>query len=244
MKNICVTLWRKLFKSKASPYAKLESVLGYTFKNVRLLETALTHGSYKFDDKGKRDDNERLEFLGDAVLGLLLSDITYRHYAEYHEGTLTILRSRVVNETGLARIARRINLGQYIRLGHGERTHGGRERDSILGDTLEAVFGAIYLDAGIDETFKVFKRLFERQLFSLSGDVWEDNPKGKLQQVAQRLFHCSPAYTVLSTEGPAHSRTFRVEVSAGGHKAVGDGGSKQSAQVVAARNLLKIVDGD
>ena len=239
------SFFRKLFYSatpRSNSYAALEKVLGYRFKNMRLLETALTHGSYRFDCKGKCVDNERLEFLGDAVLGLLFADFVYKQYAESHEGILTILRSRVVNETGLAVVARKINLGQYIRLGHGERANGGRDRDSILGDTLEALFGAIYLDAGIDETGKIFIRLFKRQMQSLSDDVWEDNPKGKLQQVTQRLYRSSPTYAVLSEKGPSHARIFCVEVTSGDRKATGEGSNKQAAQVAAARNMLQALN--
>jgi len=226
---------------QANPYAELETVLGYQFKDVQLLETSLTHSSYRFESQEKGGDNQRLEFLGDAVLGLLLSDIVFRQYAEYPEGTLTILRSRVVSEVGLAPVARAINLGHYIRLGHGAGASGARNRDSMLGDTLEALFGALYLDAGLEKTGEIFKRLFEPSLSSLSDDAWEDNPKGQLQQVAQHVYRCSPVYSTLSEKGPSHARTFRVEVSVKGFKAHGEGNSKQSAQIAAARELLRIV---
>ena len=228
---------------KKNPNATLEKMLGYRFKDRQLLELALTHGSCRHDNKENSVDNERLEFLGDAVLGFLLADIVYKQYADYQEGVMTILRSRVVNETGLAVIARKIKLGYYIRLGHGERAHKHRDRDSLLGDTLEAVFGALYLDAGIKKTAKIFKHLFGQQLQTLAkSDVWEDNPKGKLQQVAQSLHHITPTYTVLSIDGPAHARVFNVEVAVGEHKATGNGNSKQNAQVAAARTLLSILN--
>jgi len=228
------------FFRRKSPYAAFEKALGYRFREKKLLELALTHGSCRLEENGEEVDNERLEFLGDAVLGLLIADIVYKQYADYQEGVMTILRSRVVSETGLAPVARGINLGQHIRLGHGERTSKNRNRDSLLADTLEAVFGALYLDAGMTKTAKIFKRLFEPQLQTLAkSDVWENNPKGQLQQIAQRTHHIAPTYTLLSETGPAHSRKFQVEVSVGEHKATGSGNNKQAAQIAAARHLLE-----
>jgi len=231
---------RLLFgKKKKDPYAELEKSLGYTFRKRALLELALTHRSYRHDMKGTVPDNQRMEFLGDAVLGLLLTDIIYEEYGQAQEGVLTVLRSKIVSETGLAQTARKIKLGQYVRLGRSEMANCGQERNALLADTFEAVFGALYLDGGIAKTAKVFKHLFKDRMTSLSKDVWEENPKGRLQQLTQHKYHVAPIYTVVEEIGPSHSRRFKVEVVAGGHSAIGEGNNKQDAQVAAARELIQ-----
>jgi len=226
-------------KKKNDPYAELETALGYTFKKRALLELALTHRSYRHDKKDTVPDNQRLEFLGDAVLGLLLTDIIYAEYAQAQEGVLTVLRSKIVSESGLAQTARKIKLGKYVRLGRSEVANDGQERNALLADTFEAVFGALYLDGGLVKTARVFKRLFADRMTSLSKDVWEENPKGRLQQLTQHKFRVAPVYTVVEEIGPSHSRQFRVEVSAGGLSAIGEGNSKQTAQTAAARELIE-----
>lgn len=220
----------------------LEDVLGYRFRDPALLETALTHRSFRFESREACTDNQRLEFLGDAVLGFLLADIVYQRYEEHPEGMLTILRSRVVSTAALAETAREIGLGTHLRLGRGEAASGGCERDSTLADAMEALLAALYLDAGIERTLEVFQRLFETRLRSLQEDVWLGNPKGRLQQLAQRQFHTSPVYRTLAEEGPHHARVFRSEVAIGGlHRAEGTGNNKRSAQVAAARALLSLL---
>jgi len=228
-----------LFRLKKNPYRELEKILGYAFRKRALLEAALTHRSFKIEKPGDVPDNQRLEFLGDAVLGLLLADIIYAKYGQSREGVLTVLRSKVVSEAGLAQTARKIGLGRHVRMGKCEIINGGQDRNALLADTLEAVFGALYLDAGIERTDKVFKRLFGERMTSLSKDVWEENPKGRLQQITQQKFRAPPVYTVLEEIGPSHSRLFKVEVAAGGQSASGEGNSKQIAEVAAARGLLK-----
>ena len=224
---------------KKNPYGELEKILGYSFRKRALLETALTHRSFKVEKAGDTPDNQRLEFLGDAVLGILLADVIYAKYAQAREGLLTVLRSKVVSEAGLAQTARKIGLGRHVRMGKAELVNGGPDRNALLADTLEAIFGALYLDAGLERTAKVFQRLFGERMTSLSKDVWEENPKGRLQQITQQRFHTPPIYTVLEQIGPSHSRLFKVEASAGGFSAGGEGNSKQIAEVAAARELLK-----
>lgn len=228
-----------MFTRKKHAYHNLEDVLGYRFRDPVRLETALTHRSFRFENREAGVDNERLEFLGDAVLGFLLADLVYERYEEHPEGVLTILRSRIVSTSALASVARDIGLGAHLRLGRGEVAGGGRERESMLADAMEALLAALYLDAGIRKAAKVFQKLFASRLDALTEDVWEDNPKGRLQQLAQRDFHAAPVYRTLAEEGPHHARVFRAEVAVGDdRRAEGEGNSKQSAQVAAARALL------
>ncbi len=222
---------------------ELEQILGYNFKDRSLLEAALTHSSYRYENPQDCTDNERLEFLGDAVLGLILADIVYRRYQRQQEGTLTILRSHIASEPGLAAVARDLGLGRFLRLGRGEELSGGRNRDSMLADAMEAILGALYLDAGIAAATSVFERTFEQRLNSLPRDHWADNPKGKLQQISLRRYQIPPSYRTLSEEGPPHAKIFTAEVALGEHcRATGSGTNKQSAQVAAAEALLAQLD--
>jgi ribonuclease-3 len=203
---------------------------------------ALTHRSYRFETEGIKDDNQRLEFLGDAVLGFAAAAFLYKKHMGRDEGDLTAYRSQTTSGKALAEVARTIDLGSYLRLGKGERTSGGHRRSSALADALEAVIGAAYLDGGMKAANKIFAKLFVPLLEALSGDVWEDNPKGKLQEVCQRKWRASPAYTVVKKAGPAHASVFTVEVVLGnGMKARGSGPNKRRAEMRAAANALKRV---
>ena len=243
-----LSTFMSLFKSLVqliprSPYRELEKRIGYRFRKKKLLEEALTHRSFRFENKTEVFvDQQRLEFLGDAVLGLLLAETFYARYTDKAEGAMTIWRSRVASEAGLARVAREIELGMQIRLGKGEIVNNGRYRNSILADTLESLFGAIYCDRGLARTQKVFKRLFVKHLEALTEDVWEDNPKGKLQQETQRRFHCAPTYALVGMDGLEHTRLFVIEVTADTFRATGKGKKKQEAEVMAARALLAALD--
>ncbi len=217
----------------------LEETLGYRFHDPQLLQAALTHRSFRFENPEAGADNQRLEFLGDAVLGLLLADWVYHHFEEHSEGMLTILRSRIASTAALAQVARSLGIGPFLRLGHGEAAGGGHDRETSLADALEALLAALYLDAGLRRTDEVFRRIFAPHLDALDNDRWADNPKGHLQTLAQRDHQAAPVYCLLAEEGPPHARTFRVEVRVGPHlRAEGTGPSKQTAQVAAARALL------
>jgi len=221
----------------------LEVSLGYRFRDPALLETALTHRSHRFENESG-SDNQRLEFLGDAVLGFLLADRVFRGYAEHPEGMLTVLRASIASGVALAAKARTLRIGEALLLGHGEQITGGRERESNLTDALEAVFGAVYLDGGIEAVSGVFDRLFADEIGGLGGDPWMDNPKGRLQSIAQKVHHREPVYETLEETGPKHCARFKVRATlAEGLSAEGSGGTKRTAQSAAAEALLKKIEG-
>lgn len=234
---------QSMFRVRKRPYAALEDAFGYRFRNSGLLEMALIHRSHRFENLAEQRDNQRLEFLGDAVLGFLAAEFVYRSHEEQDEGKLTAFRSQTTSGRALARVAREIDLGDQLLMGRGEVKTGGRDRDSNLADAVESILGAAYLDGGLKAARRVFQMLIVPQLEALSGDVWAGNPKGKLQDVAQRLFRLSPVYTVIKERGPAHARSFEVEVRIQDkHRAVGTGSNKRTAQAAAARKLLAVLE--
>jgi ribonuclease-3 len=229
-----------LLKRKTDPLKSLERALGYAFKNRALLETALTVPSYRAE-RGNEGvaDNQRLEFLGDAVFGLLSADRVFvRHEAE-DEGRLTVRRSRLASGRALAEMARRIGLGPHLRLSKVDEASGGRDKDRGLADALEAVFGAAWQDGGLKAARAIFRKLVEGQP-SDERDLWDENPKGCLQEIAQRhAWPDSPAYELVGSEGPAHAPIYTVRVRvAGDRQAVGVGPTKRAAEVAGARSLL------
>ena len=167
------------------PYKELEQQLGYRFRRVGFLKTALMHRSYRFENAGVSEDNQRLEFLGDAVLGCLSAGFLYDKHADHDEGKLTSFRSQITSGKALAECAGGLDLGRFLMIGTGEINSGGRERSSNLADALEAIIGAAYLDGGMKAARKVFNRLFVPMIDRLDGDVWADNPKGKLQEAGK-----------------------------------------------------------
>lgn len=227
---------------KRNPYRKLEKLIGYAFRRRTLLEMALTHRSYRFETEGIKDDNQRLEFLGDAVLGFAAAAFLYKKHDRRNEGDLTAYRSQTTSGKALAEVARTIGLGEYLKLGKGERASGGNRRSSALADALESIIGAVYLDGGMKAVNRIFEKLFVPLLEGLSGDVWVDNPKGKLQEISQRLWRVSPSYKVVKKLGPPHATVFTVEVVlSSGLKARGSGENKRKAEMKAAANALKRV---
>lgn len=226
-----------------NPYRQLEVRLGYRFRRKHLLETALTHPSYRHEVPGIREDNQRLEYLGDAVLGLLAADRLYRLHEDLREGDLTKLRSHVASRPMLARIAERLDLGQHLRLGRGEKLSGGARRPSILADALEAVVGAAFVDGGLKAGARIFNKLFAEELRRAREEYRTANPKGSLQEYAQHRWKTSPIYRLLSQEGPPHRRRFTVEVLVHGRPlGVGQGASKREAETDAARHALHALE--
>ncbi len=224
---------------KANPYRVLERSIGYRFRDKTLLETALLHRSFRFETPRQESDNQRLEFLGDAVLGMATAAYLFNTYAEKLEGEMTSLRSRVTSGKALAKFAREIDLGDFLKMGKGEEQSGGRKRASNLADALEAVIGAAWIDGGNRATDKIFKTVFQPRIQALSGNAWEGNPKGELQEYTQAHWKASPEYRVIGTDGPPHSAIFNVEVRLPtGHTATGQARSKQGAQAAAARAAL------
>lgn len=222
-----------------NPYRKLEKLLGYSFRNKDLLVTALVHRSLRFE-RGGVDDNQRLEFLGDAALSLVSGDYLYRNYPDLREGDLTSLRSRLTSGKTLANIGRELGLGEWLQLGKGERKSGGQDRASNITDAFEAVIGAAYLDGGIRAVTKIFNRLFVALMEEVKiDDPFQDNFKGRLQEVVQRRWKTNPRYRVVSQSGPAHERVFCVSVVINGVEAgSGRGKSKRDAEQDAARDAL------
>lgn len=217
----------------------LEQKIGYTFRRKDLLEAALVHRSFRFENTGVEIDNQRLEFLGDAALGLVAAAELFRRFEGKDEGLLTVVRSRITNGKALADIARAIELGAEVKLGKGEEMSRGRERDSTLADALEAVVGAAYLDGGMKAVEKIFTRLFAPELDQMGADHWEENPKGRLQEISQRVLKTAPRYKVVSETGPVHARSYMVEVVlTNGIVGCGEGPSKRHAERHAATDAL------
>lgn len=218
----------------------LESVLGYTFRDRQLLTMALTHGSVGYEAQRAQADNQRLEFLGDAVLQLMLSELVYQKLPKADEGELTKLRSQVVSTKALAAVARRLNLGSFLIMGRGEQANGGRERENTLADVLEAIAGAVYLDGGLAEAQRLSQHLFHEDLEKLLRSPNDQNPKGKLQEIIQAMGPTPPVYRILSEAGPDHAKCFEASVLwLDAVLGQGKGNSKKEAEVDAARVALK-----
>jgi ribonuclease-3 len=227
-----------------SPYAVLEGKLAYVFRDASLCECALTHKSWTNESQeAARTDNERLEFLGDAVLSLVTSDLLMRRFPEQPEGDLSKSRAAIVNELGLARVAETLLLGQWIFLGRGEEQAGGRQKRSLLANAFEALMGAVYLDGGFSAAFEVTERLFMPILAELHSATSKDY-KSRLQELSQARLQMAPLYTVLSEQGPDHAKTFEVAILIG-EKEYGRafGRSKKEAQQNAAERALVIMEG-
>ena len=225
---------------RLNPYRELERRIGYRFRDKSLLETALLHRSFRFENPAQNRDNQRLEFLGDAVLGMAAAAYLFDVYADKLEGEMTSLRSRVTSGKALANTACTIELGDFLKMGKGEERSGGRKRASNLADALEAVIGAAWVDGGLRATDKIFKMLFQPQIEMLSENVWEGNPKGQLQELTQARWKASPQYRITGTEGPPHAAIFDVEVQLpDGVVAAGRARSKQAAEAAAAEAALE-----
>ena len=213
--------------------AQLEEVLRYHFKNPALLRIAMTHTSFANESKVPTTHNERLEFLGDSVLSVIVADYLF-HESGRPEGELTRMRASLVSEEALFRFAQQINLGSYLRLGHGEELNGGRTRPSIVSDAFEALIAALYLDGGF-EAARAFL-----QSFITEGSTADEDYKTQLQEVAQETPGAQLSYTVIKEEGPAHDKQFAVEVRLNGKPlATGTGRSKKAAEQQAARTALE-----
>lgn len=221
----------------------LEQALGYHFKDTEQLTAALRHSSYVNELPGAvLDNNERLEFLGDAVLNLTISHLLMERYPDLAEGDLSRNRAHLVNENKLATIAREIGIGSFLLLGKGEALTDGREKNSILADTTEAVIAAIYLDGGFDAAFAFVEKHFNERLCCVTRARFETDYKSKLQERVQSAYHEVPLYRVVDEIGPDHDKTFRVRVTIAKIIAEGEGKSKKLAQQAAAKAVLELLD--
>lgn len=218
----------------------LEQRLGYRFRKPALLDEALTHPSVGHEKQRHHKDNQRLEFLGDAVLQLVITEYLYSHFPAEREGRLTKLRARLVSRDALKTHAQCLDLGRHLLLGRGEEASGGRERTSTLADAFEAVIGGIYLDSDFATARDFILRETHLALEQVLDKPVDVNPKGQLQETLQSIAMQGPTYEVLSATGPEHAKTFLVEVRWSDLLlGQGSGRSKQAAEIEAARNALE-----
>ncbi len=219
----------------------LEKRLGMRLADRQAAQAALTHKSYVNEHRAEGiADNERLEFLGDAVIDLAVSHRLMERFPEAREGTLSKLRASIVNEQGLAAVAGRIGLGELLLLGRGEEMTGGREKPSVLADALEAVVAAIYLGGGLQESLAFVDRFLGEALAQLADSGVDRDYKTQVQELAQGRLKATPRYRVLEEHGPDHAKTFVVEVAVAGKVyGRGEGRSKKDAEQLAARSALE-----
>jgi ribonuclease III len=218
-------------------YINLEQSLGHVFSNKKYLATALTHRS------AGQDNNERLEYLGDALLGFIIAETLYLQYPAASEGELTRVRATLVKGDTLVSLAHKLNLGDYLKLGSGEMKSGGWHRKSILSNTAEAIIGAVYLDAGLQTCRKIVLNLYHDLLQQVSPDKLIKDPKTRLQEYLQARQHELPVYKIVAEEGKAHNRTFTVQcvITDMDIKVKADGRSRRSAEQSAAQMVLDLL---
>jgi ribonuclease-3 len=219
----------------------LQKTLKIKFKNKALLEQALIHSSYINENPGIAEgDNERLEFLGDAVLGFIIAEELYKRFPQFSEGEMTRLRSSLVSQDALSRLAKSIKLGDFLYLGKGEETGGGRSKPANLSGAMEALTAAIFLDRGMKVTRKFVLKLIAKKMAKTLSQGIEADYKSKLQEIMQSQRQLKPKYKVIEVVGPAHERQFTVEVSVGDSVlGRGSGKSKKAAEAEAARIALE-----
>jgi ribonuclease-3 len=225
---------------------ELEQMVGCVFADKSLLQRALTHRSYLNEHPGfTYDDNERLEFLGDAVLDFVTAEYLYHRFPELAEGPLTSLRSAVVRRETLARFARHLDLGRHMLMGHGESESGGRDRPATLCAAFEALVGAIYLDQGLEAVRRFVEPLFEPVVAHIIREQSDKDAKSLLQELAQGQFRCTPRYATVAESGPDHAKEFTVVVTICGEPyGQGTGHSKQQAAQEAAKAALERLQQD
>lgn len=220
---------------------ELEQRIGYTYRQISILENALTHSSFANESRTGAKSNERLEFLGDAVLSIIVSDHIYRNCPNLPEGDLSKLRALLVCEKSLCRFAQELGLGEYLRMSRGERNLDGQHRPSILADAFEAVIASIYLDGGLEEARAFVLRFVEPELKSPRPKAFKDY-KTTLQEIVQKNPEERLTYVLVGEEGPDHAKHFIVEVHLN-NNVIGKGGgrSKKEAEQQAAREALKLM---
>lgn len=224
--------------------AELENTLGYKFSDLTFLDCALTHRSFANENPDLlKQDNERLEFLGDAVLTLCITDMLMKKYPECAEGELSKIRSTIVNERPLARLARELRIGDYLLLGKGEELSGGRSKSSLLANALEAIIAAVYRDTGFESVFDFIARKFHPLLEAGAARVLYQDYKTSLQEIAQNRFKVIPRYSVIREFGPDHDKVFQIRVTIGEIVSTAAlGRNKKEAEQRAARKALEAID--
>ena len=227
---------------EAKDPAELEQQLRYDFSNKDFLHEALRHSSYVNElAQENLNDNERLEFLGDAVLNLIVGHLLMRRYPDIHEGELSRRRANLVNESQLAEMARSFELGEYVQLGKGEIQTDGREKNSILADTFEALTAAVYLDGGFDAAFRFIKANFLPMMDRQDSTSNNYDYKSQLQELVQVSHGAMPNYRIIREDGPDHDKTFWVELKVLDTETQGSGKNKKAAEQEAAQKALEIL---
>lgn len=228
---------------KLPDLAVLEAAIGHTFENRMFLETAVCHSSFVNEHVGPLTDNERLEFLGDAVLNLIVGHLLMERFPDVQEGDLSRTRANLVNERTLADVARKITLGSHMRLGRGELQTNGGNKNSILADAFEAVVAAVYKDGGFNAAFDFVARQFASIIEEIGNLESHYDAKSRLQEMVQVSHKTMPVYKVVKEEGPDHDKTFHVVVRIHNQTAEGVGKSKKAAEQKAARSALELLTG-
>jgi len=233
-------------ESENMNFDKLTKELGYTFKDPELLLQAFRHSSYVNEQLDlKLSDNERLEFLGDAVVDLAISDLLMKIFQNAKEGDLSKYRAMIVGESGLYQVALSLHLGDHLLLGKGEEQTGGREKPSLLADTMEALLGAIYLDAGFDRVLEVIRKLFLPLLEMVDTKEMLHDYKSLLQEFTQQTYKTLPKYSLVEENGPAHDKTFKIVLTINGEiLAEAKGKSKKEAEQKVAREAFFCLKGN
>ncbi len=220
--------------------AELQSALKYQFRRLPLLVKALTHKSYVNENSEELKHNERFEFLGDSVLDLIVSDYMINKYDDYSEGALSKIRASVVNETCLANLARKINLGDYLYLGKGEELSGGKNKSSLLANGFEALVGAMYLDGNLEKVSDALLPLLREEIEKVADNCVFHDFKSDLQEYTQNKFVCIPSYKVVKESGPDHEKIFEVSVTVKSQiHGTGSGKSKKEAEQAAAKKAME-----
>ena len=229
-------------KERQRQLAAFQKSIGIKFKDISLLNTALSHKSFTNEIGSDLENNEKLEFLGDAFLGLIISQYLYKQHLYYREGSLARIKSYVVSETTLYDVGKRIGIKDYLLLGKGEEKSGGRNRKSLISDSVEALIGAYYIDSGFKNAKKFVERLFIEEILKVEENKHEKDYKSILQEFSQKKFKMIPQYSVVNTEGPDHKRKFYVNVKVR-KKTFGPGvgdSKKQAEQRAAYMALLAL----
>ena len=234
---------KSLLKNRNRQLEKFQSIIKVKFKNKSILNRSLTHRSFINEINDQINDNERLEYLGDTVLALVVNEYLFKHFEEYKEGSLAKIKSAVVSENTLAKVAGRLNLGTFILMGKGEEQNGGRDRSSILANTLEAVIGAMYLDSGLKVTRKFVLQLLKGEIELIDNLTYLRDPKTTLQEFVQKKFKERPVYEVIEERGPDHKKEFIIKLMVCGKEVTkGIGSSKRKAEMEAATTALKKIN--
>jgi ribonuclease III len=222
-----------------------QKIIRIKFNRKSLLNRALTHRSYVNESGQDLHDNERLEYLGDSVLALIVNEYLYQHFEHYQEGSLAKIKSAVVSENTLSRVAQRINLGNFILMGKGEEQSGGRDRPSILANTLEAVIGSIYLDLDLKNCRKFVLKLLKQEIDTIDSQSYLRDPKTTLQEYVQKFYKERPVYQVVEERGPDHKKEFVIRLLIKGTEiTIGVGSSKRKAEMEAAASALRRIESE